>query len=124
MPEPLVSVVIPSFNYARFLVDCVDSALAQTYPHREIIVVDDGSTDNTRQVLEHYGDKIVYIHQSNQGLSQARNTGIHAAKGEFIALLDSDDLWHPRKLELQIRCMKDHPEIGLLATELSSKPCS
>ncbi len=69
MPEPFISVIIPSYNYARFLVECVDSALAQTYPHREIIVVDDGSTDNTRQVLEHYGDKIVYIHQVNQGLA-------------------------------------------------------
>jgi glycosyltransferase involved in cell wall biosynthesis len=117
MAAVLVSVIIPTYNYARYVRQAVDSALAQSYPDREIIVVDDGSTDNTRQVLQDYGDKIAYIYQANQGLSAARNTGIRAARGDFIALLDSDDLWHPRKLELQVDCLTRHPEIGLLATE-------
>jgi glycosyltransferase involved in cell wall biosynthesis len=118
MTPALVSVVIPSYNYARFVTEAVGSALAQSYPHVEIIVVDDGSTDNTREVLEPFRDRIRYLAQTNQGLSAARNTGIRAAQGEFIALLDADDVWHPRKLEVQLSYLQEHPEIGLLATEL------
>jgi glycosyltransferase involved in cell wall biosynthesis len=118
MPPTLVSVVIPSYNYARFVTEAVASALAQTYPHREVIVVDDGSTDDTRGVLEPYRDRIRYVHQANQGLSAARNTGIRAAHGEVIALLDADDVWHPRKLEIQIAYLHGHPEVGLVATDL------
>jgi glycosyltransferase involved in cell wall biosynthesis len=113
----LVSVIIPTYNYAHFVLEAVESALAQTYPDREIIVVDDGSTDATGQVLQPYLDRIRYIFQPNGGLSAARNTGIEAAQGEFIALLDSDDVWHPRKLELQVDYLNQHPEIGLLATD-------
>jgi glycosyltransferase involved in cell wall biosynthesis len=114
----LVSVVIPSYNYARYVAQAVDSALAQTYTDREIIVVDDGSTDNTRAVLELYGDGIRHLAQTNQGLSAARNAGIRAARGQYIALLDSDDVWHPRKLEVQMAYLCEHPEVGLLATEM------
>lgn len=115
--DALVTVVIPTFNYGRFVAAAVESALAQTYRRLEIVVVDDGSTDDTRDRLAPYMDRIRYIHQNNQGLSAARNTGIRAAKGELIALLDSDDLWHPRKLEIQVAYLSAHPEVGLLATE-------
>ena len=114
----LVSVVVPTYDYGCFVAEAVASALAQTYPHREVIVVDDGSTDDTREVLAPYSDRIRYIFQSNQGLSAARNTGIRAAQGEFIALLDSDDVWHPRKLEVQMHFLHDLPEVGLLGTDL------
>lgn len=90
----LISVVIPTYNHERFLVDAVDSALAQSYPYLEIIVVDDGSTDNTAAVMSGYGNRVRYIRQQNRGLSGARNTGILASQGEYIALLDADDCWH------------------------------
>ena len=113
----LVSIVVPTYNYGRFVAEAVASALAQGYPHREIIVVDDGSTDDTAEILAPYRERIRYIYQANQGLSAARNTGIRAAEGEFIALLDSDDVWHPRKLEVQMHFLRDLPEVGLLATD-------
>jgi glycosyltransferase involved in cell wall biosynthesis len=114
----LVSVVIPSYNYARFVAQAVDSALAQTYTDLETIVVDDGSTDNTRGVLQPYGERIRYLAQTNQGLSAARNAGIRAARGQYIALLDADDVWHPCKLEVQMNYLREHPQVGLLATEM------
>jgi glycosyltransferase involved in cell wall biosynthesis len=117
MTAPFVSVVIPTYNYGRFVTAAVDSVLAQTFPAGEIIVVDDGSTDDTAERLRPYGDRIRYIRQENQGLPAARNTGIRAARGELIALLDSDDLWHPRKLELQVRHLAASPDTGLVAAD-------
>ncbi|HRW06591.1 MAG TPA: glycosyltransferase [Caldilineaceae bacterium] len=89
----LISVVIPTYNHERFLVDALDSVLSQSYPYIEIIVVDDGSTDNTPAVMTRYGNRVRYIRQENRGLSGARNTGIQASQGEYIALLDADDFW-------------------------------
>ena len=106
MDETLVSVVIPTYNYAHFVTGAVESALAQTYPDREVIVVDDGSTDDTRDRLAPFEGRIRYIHQENQGLSAARNTGIRAARGALVAFLDSDDLWHPEKLAVQARYLE------------------
>src|ERR1035438_9429294 len=103
MTEPLVSAIIPTYNYARYMADCVGSVLGQSYPNIELIVVDDGGTDDTRQRLGPYIDRIRYIYQDNQGVGAARNTGIAAARGEYIALLDADDIWHPRKIELQMK---------------------
>ncbi len=99
-----VSVVIPSFNCGRFIREAVDSALAQTVPPLEVIVVDDGSTDNTSEVMACYATKpqVCYLHQKNAGPSRARNSGIRAAQGEFIAFLDADDRWKPDKLERQL----------------------
>jgi glycosyltransferase involved in cell wall biosynthesis len=113
---PLVSVIIPSYNYGRFVTQAVDGALAQTYPNLEVIVVDDGSTDDTRQRLEPYGDRIRYIYQDNRGLSAARNTGIRHAGGEWIALLDADDLWHPQKIETQLAAIRRLDQIGLMGS--------
>jgi glycosyltransferase involved in cell wall biosynthesis len=118
MIDELVSVVIPTYNYGRFVVDAVRSALAQTYRNFEIIVVNDGSTDDTEERLEPFLDRIRYIRQDNQGLSAARNTGIRAAAGQWIAFLDSDDQWHPRKLEFQMRYLDSHPDVALLAAHV------
>ncbi len=117
MDEGLVSVVIPTYNYAHFVTGAVESALAQTYTDREVIVVDDGSTDDTRDRLAPFEGRIRYIHQENRGLSAARNAGIRAARGPLIAFLDSDDLWHPEKLAVQARYIERHPGVALLASD-------
>lgn len=103
---PQVSVIIPTFNRANYVTAAIDSVLVQTYTDYEIIVVDDGSTDNTREVLRPYMDKIHYIYQSNKGVSAARNTGIRAAQGNWVAFLDSDDRWHVEKLSIQMDFME------------------
>jgi len=117
MNEKMVSVVIPTYNYAHFVAGAVESALAQTYLDREVIVVDDGSTDDTRDRLALYEGRIRYIHQENRGLSAARNTGIRAARGALVAFLDSDDVWHPKKLAVQARYLERHFEVALLASD-------
>jgi glycosyltransferase involved in cell wall biosynthesis len=96
-----VSTIIPNFNYGRFLNKTIDSVLEQTHSHIEIIVIDNGSTDNSREVLESYGDRIKTIFQTNLGQAVARNVGISNASGDFIALLDADDYWEPSKIERQ-----------------------
>src|SRR5262245_24730960 len=100
-PDFLVSVVIPTFNRAHLITGAIESVLAQTLPPLEIIVVDDGSTDDTPERLAPYLDRIVFLGQENRGVSAARNAGIQAARGNLIAFLDSDDVWHPRKIEIQ-----------------------
>lgn len=115
---PLVSVVIPTYNSAAFLPQSIESVLQQTYDNFEVIVIDDGSTDNTEAVLADYKDKIRYIKKNNGGPSGARNLGIAEAKGEFIAFQDSDDLWLPEKLQLQMEYLTTHPEIAVLYTDL------
>jgi len=107
----MISVIIPAFNAGRFIARTINSVLAQTLPASEIIVVDDGSTDNTADVLRSYGDKVRYIYQENAGDGPARNTGIRAAKGEWIAFLDHDDEWLPCKLELQMQLLARYPEL-------------
>ncbi|WP_437296557.1 glycosyltransferase family 2 protein [Sorangium sp. So ce426] len=118
--EPLVSVVIPTYNYGHFVVDAVESVLAQTYERHEIIVVDDGSSDDTPERLAPYRDRIRYVRQQNQGVSAARNLGIGLASGEWVALLDADDVWHPQKLALQIRVSKAHPDLSVIGGAGSS----
>ena len=109
MSMPNVSVIIPTYNQAMFLADAIESAIAQTYQNHEIIVVNDGSTDNTEVVAQRYNDKIRYLYQKNQGLAGARNTGIMAARGEYIALLDSDDIWDPSFLTTMIDLVHTTP---------------
>lgn len=94
-----VSVIIPAYNYAKYLPFAIESALNQTYSPKEIIVVDDGSTDNTRQVVSQFGENVRYIYQQNSGLPAARNTGIQAAIFPYVAFLDADDLWEPTLLQ-------------------------
>lgn len=104
--EVEVSVVIPTYNRAGFLPDAIESILCQSFKDYEIIIVDDGSTDNTKQVLKPYLDKIKYICKKNGGVSSARNRGIREANGRWIAFLDSDDYWKPEKLEQQLNFIK------------------
>lgn len=99
---PMISVIIPTFNYAEFISDAIDSVLAQTFKDFEIIVVDDGSTDNTKDILNKYSDNIKYYYQDNKGPASARNLGIKNASGSYICFLDSDDIFMPNKLKLQI----------------------
>ncbi len=117
-PQGLVSVVIPTFDRARLCARAVESVLAQTYPHVEVIVVDDGSRDETPQVMEAFGDRIRYVRQENAGVSAARNRGLGLATGEFVAFLDSDDTWLPWKLEAQVSVMRRYPSVGMVWTEM------
>jgi glycosyltransferase involved in cell wall biosynthesis len=110
----LVSVVIPTYNSSSFVSEAINSVLAQTYSRVEVVVVNDGSTDNTEAVLASYGDRIKAVTQVNSGTSAARNTGIGASSGQFVAFLDHDDLWSPSKLTLQMALLKKHPEMGMV----------
>lgn len=111
-----VSVIIPTHNRAHTLARALDSVLQQTLPADEIIVIDDGSTDNTAALMEEYPD-VVYLRQPNAGVSHARNTGIAAARNDWLALLDSDDAWHPQKLERQVRALQPQPGYRLCHTD-------
>ncbi len=114
---PLVSVIIPAYNRGWIVCEAVDSVLAQDYPNLEVIVVDDGSTDNTQDLLIKYKDRIRVVYQKNSGVSAARNIGIKNANGEYIALLDSDDLWCKKKISSQIDFFRNNPEALICQTE-------
>lgn len=118
MPSnPLVSIVIPTYNHRQYVTQTVDSCLGQTYRPIEVIVVDDGSTDGTGELLqERYGDRIRYIRQENQGPAVTRNTGTHAAQGEFIHYCDADDQLLPEKVERCARVLLAQPDVGLVYT--------
>ena len=118
-PLPNVSVIIPTYQRAHLIRESIDSVLAQTFQDFEIIVVDDGSTDGTHEVVSGYRNQVRYIYQENSGPSTARNTGIKAAQGEFIAFQDSDDLWLPEKLALQVPLFDRDPDIGLVYCDMS-----
>ncbi len=113
---PKVSVIIATYNRTHFVCEAIESVLNQTFPDFEIIVIDDGSIDNTKQVLEKYASRIQYIFQENKGRAEARNTGIKNAKCEYIAFLDDDDIWLPNKLEKQVIFLDSHPDIELVYT--------
>src|SRR5215217_8140206 len=105
----LVSVIIPCFNQAHFLVEAIESVLAQSYSHFEIVVVDDGSTDNTCDVASYY-ERVRCIRQNNQGLAAARNSGIRESKGSYLVFLDADDRLLPEALEAGVKCLKAYPD--------------
>lgn len=114
---PKVSVIIPTYNRERFIADAVDSVLAQTYDDFEVIVVDDGSSDGTPAILSVYADdRLIHLTQSNQGRSHARNRALAIARGEYIAFLDSDDVYLPSKLALQVSFLDSHPDVGMIYT--------
>jgi glycosyltransferase involved in cell wall biosynthesis len=106
MPE--VSVIIPTYNSVRYLTQAIDSVLAQTFRDYEILVIDDGSTDETEEALRCYADRARYIRQQNSGVAVARNRGIAESRGRYIAFLDADDTWLPHKLELQLEALASH----------------
>lgn len=112
--NPKVSVIIPNYNYGRYVANTLESVLSQTYRNIEVIVVDDGSTDNSLSVLEKFGDRIRLVQQKNAGVSVARNHGVSLSDGELLAFLDADDVWLPEKLERQIERFKVDSEIGLV----------
>lgn len=116
---PRVSVIIPTFNCARYVERAIDSVLNQTYRDYEIIVVDDGSTDKTADIIRRYGENVRYFYQSNAGVSAARNRGLTASTGEFVAYLDADDLWYSQKLDRQIAFLDAHAECGLLHSDVT-----
>lgn len=115
MPQPKISVVIPTYNRAHLLYEAIQSVLNQTFTDFELIIVDDGSTDNTEEVVRSIIDpRVNYLKQSNRGVSAARNTGLKVCTGEFVAFLDSDDLFLPERLSLQINRVTADPTIGLV----------
>ena len=114
--QALVSVVIPVLNGQDYIVQCIDSVLEQSYPNYEIIVIDDGSTDDTARLVKQFQQEINYVYQPNQGTACARNRGIELAKGKYIAFLDHDDLWLPDKLSYQVQSMDNDPRAELVFT--------
>jgi len=114
---PKFSVVIPTYNRTATIGRAIESALAQTYPHVEVILVNDGSTDHTEDVIQRYYDRINYISRPNRGSASARNRGISEATGNYIAFLDSDDSWYPEKLERVTAAIHEHPEAGLFFSD-------
>lgn len=114
---PLISVIIPTYNRRDFLVAAVDSVLSQTFGDFELIVVDDGSTDGTGDVMARYADRAFYVIHEHRGVSAARNRGIDLAKGNYISFLDSDDLWMPTKLEKQMKFFEAHPAAHVCYTD-------
>jgi glycosyltransferase involved in cell wall biosynthesis len=114
---PQVSVIIPTYNRAPFVEEAIRSVLAQDFKDFELVVVDDGSTDGTRETLKRYADSIAILHQEHRGVSSARNTGIKHSQGAYIAFLDSDDLWLPGKLSTQVSFFEEHPQALICQTE-------
>jgi glycosyltransferase involved in cell wall biosynthesis len=108
MTHALISVIIPVYNGNQYLHACIDSALDQTYPQIEIIAINDGSTDNSLEILKGYGNRIQIIDQANSGVATARNTGVKASRGELLAFLDQDDVWDTTKLERQAVLLEQH----------------
>jgi glycosyltransferase involved in cell wall biosynthesis len=116
---PRVSVIIPTYNCSRYLGRAIDSVCAQTYKDYEILIVDDGSTDDTKDVAMQYGRKLTYLYQQNRGVSAARNHAISKASGELLAYLDADDVWYSEKLERQVAFLDAHQECGMVHSEIS-----
>ncbi len=121
MVQPLVSVIITNYNYEDFILHAIDSALVQTYENIEVIIVDDGSSDNSRMIISDYARKdsrVCPIFQSNSGQAAATNVGILASKGEFVAFLDADDIWYPDKLKKQLPLFEDS-SVGVVYSSAS-----
>lgn len=116
-PAPTFSIVTPAYEAAGSIAECVESALAQTLPAHEIIVVDDGSTDGTADRLAEYRDRIVYVRQENRGAAAALNVGVHSATGDFVAILDADDAYEPERLAALSELAQARPDLDILATD-------
>jgi len=116
----VVSVIIPTYNRAHFLAEAINSVLEQTYKNYEIIVIDDGSTDGTSEIVKQFGNKIRYFYQENRGPSAARNTGIKNAIGDLVAFIDSDDVWLPEKLSLQVKLFDMNHRVGMVSSAFFS----
>ncbi|MCB2173664.1 glycosyltransferase [bacterium] len=117
--ESFVSVVIPTYNCALFLERAIRSAIGQSYQHREIIVVDDGSTDDTAAVATRFAEQIIYIRQENRGVAAARNVAVVRARGKYLAFLDADDCWHPHKLAVQVGVLDRFKGVDLVFSDFT-----
>lgn len=115
--DPMVSVVMPAYNARQYINESIRSVLNQDYPSVELIVIDDGSKDGTPELAEQFGSRVKVIRQANAGPAAARNLGIAAAHGDFIAFLDADDVWLPGKVALQVQYLLDHPDVGVVFGE-------
>ncbi len=116
----LISIIIPTYNSERYISETIQSVVNQTYSNWELIIIDDGSTDSTAQIIQkHFSDpKIRYVYQANQGVSIARNNGMFLSKGDYVAFLDSDDLWEPNNLELKIKFLNSEPDIDWVFSDM------
>ncbi len=114
---PLVSVIVTFYNQGPYVLPALESVMGQTYPNFEVIVVDDGSTDDTLARCASVGDRITYVRQANKGAAAARNAGMRRARGSLLAFLDGDDLWEPEKLAVQVAAASRYPESGLIAVD-------
>src|SRR5262249_48156267 len=117
IPQSLVSVIIPTFDRSAWVGEAIASVLAQTYPHLELIVVDDGSHDATPEVVQAFGPALTYIRQARAGVSAARNRGVAASRGALVAFLDSDDLWLPGKIAAQVALLQQQPHVQACYTD-------
>lgn len=114
---PRISVVIPTYNNAGYIRQALQSVFAQSFTDYDVLVVDDGSTDDTRGVVAEYGSRVQYVYQPNQGLAVARNTGLRTVTGEYLTYLDADDIWEPANLEVKSAVLAAHPELGGVFSE-------
>ena len=119
--NPLVSVVIPTYNRRGMVQDAIDSVFSQTYRPLELIVVDSGSNDGTKEAVLGLDKGVIYLESKTKGPSSARNMGISSATGDYIAFLDDDDLWHPEKIEIQIEFLKRHPDVAMVSSDTVSQ---
>ncbi len=119
--NPLVSIIIPTYNYAQYLQVAIESCVKQSYKNLEIIVVDDGSTDNTKEITQRFVNKIVYVYQKNMGVSGARNTGLELAKGDFITFLDADDYLTEDSIERRLNLLLERKDIYFVISTTYSK---
>jgi glycosyltransferase involved in cell wall biosynthesis len=117
MKNPAISVIIPAYNAEQYISEAIKSVIAQTFSDNEIIVVDDGSTDHTRDIVAEFGNTITLLTQTNKGPAAARNCGINHAKGEYIAFLDADDWWFPNKLEKEIHAISENPNVAFVCSD-------
>jgi len=116
---PRVSIIIPTYNLAQYIGRTLASVFSQTYTDYEVIVADDGSTDDTQNVLSRWDGKILYLYQSNRGVASARNLALSKAGGEFIAYVDADDMWYPHKLQRQVDFLDRHKECGMVNSDFA-----
>ena len=116
--SPLITTIIPAYNVEEYVINAIQSVLDQSYKNVELIIVNDGSTDNTEQIIKENYPSINLITQKNKGLSGARNTGIENSKGEYIAFLDADDQWLPDKLEKQVEFALKHNNVSVFSTNV------
>jgi glycosyltransferase involved in cell wall biosynthesis len=120
LDSPLVTVIIPTYNRSHIVTDAINSVLAQTLKNFQLIIIDDGSTDNTRNVLATYQGKVEYFYKANGGASSARNVGLRMAKGKYVAFLDSDDIWHSERLEILVNFMEHNGSYSAVFTDCES----